>query len=131
MDEIKTAYEILSDPVKREAWENDNKRKLLGKSIGGEEEEFVLGLEVLDLEDFIPTSSQLSPDNEDNDEREEEQIWSRPCRCGESSGFRVTERELEDAVLRGEGEVLVGCVGCSLWVRVGFGVLDCEGEGEV
>lgn len=48
--------------------------------------------------------------------------WSRGCRCGAEKGFRILERELEDAETRGEKEVLVGCEGCSLWVRVGFDV---------
>ncbi|KAF1971215.1 hypothetical protein BU23DRAFT_556234 [Bimuria novae-zelandiae CBS 107.79] len=48
--------------------------------------------------------------------------WTRGCRCGAEKGFRIQERELEDAEARGETEVLVGCEGCSLWVRVGFDV---------
>ena len=48
--------------------------------------------------------------------------WTRACRCGAEAGFRILESELEDAEGRGEKEVLVGCEGCSLWVRVGFDV---------
>jgi diphthamide biosynthesis protein 4 len=48
--------------------------------------------------------------------------WTRSCRCGAEKGFRILEEELEDAEKRGEKEVLVGCEGCSLWVRVGFEV---------
>ena len=47
---------------------------------------------------------------------------SRACRCGADKGFMILEEELEDAEGRGEKEVLVGCEGCSLWVRVGFDV---------
>lgn len=53
---------------------------------------------------------------------EGEMEWTRACRCGAEKGYRIQERELEEAELRGETEVLVGCEGCSLWVRVGFDV---------
>lgn len=59
-------------------------------------------------------------------EGEGEIIWTRACRCGAEQGFRIREAELEAAEGRGEREVLVGCEGCSLWVRVGF---DVEVEG--
>jgi diphthamide biosynthesis protein 4 len=52
--------------------------------------------------------------------------WTRACRCGMEKGYTILEEELEDAEQRGEGEVLVGCEGCSLWVRVGFGVEDLD-----
>lgn len=63
--------------------------------------------------------------NEEEGERESgagEMQWTRSCRCGAEQGFRILESELEEAEGRGESEVLVGCEGCSLWVRVGFDV---------
>ncbi|CAO2648940.1 Nn.00g098890.m01.CDS01 [Neocucurbitaria sp. VM-36] len=105
--------------------------------------DFILGLELLDLSDFyavdthadgttttnaattstLPTSTNAS-DNDHGGEGEGEgkMEWTRPCRCGAEKGFRILEEELEDAEGRGEKEVLVGCEGCSLWVRVGFDV---------
>lgn len=51
--------------------------------------------------------------------------WTRAChRCGADPGFSIEEEALEAAEERGEGEVLVGCGGCSLWVRVEFGVVE-------
>lgn len=51
--------------------------------------------------------------------------WTAPChRCATDPGFVVSEAALESAERRGEGEVLVGCRGCSLWVRVEFGVVE-------
>lgn len=74
-------------------------------------QDFILGLELLDLSDF---------DEQDGEVAEGE--WTRACRCGDEKGFRILEEDLEDAEGRGEKEVLVGCRGCSLWVRVGFDV---------
>lgn len=67
--------------------------------------------------DDIPPSPPSPPEQEQN-----EMQWTRPCRCGAEKGFRILESELESAEARGEREVLVGCEGCSLWVRVGFDV---------
>ncbi|KAA8901866.1 DnaJ domain protein [Sphaerosporella brunnea] len=50
--------------------------------------------------------------------------YTKACRCGEEEGFVIREEELEAAVGEGEKEVVVGCVGCSLWWRVGFEVVD-------
>lgn len=111
--------------------------------------DFILGLEILDLTDFEeiavahyqqqrqggPTSTSPSPSpspsststsSKDGNGNEDIVEWIRPCRCGAEKGFSITEEELEGAVERGEKEVLVGCEGCSLWVRVGF---EVEGEG--
>lgn len=103
--------------------------------------DFILGLELLDLSDFdavdtrasgttttttaattstLPSSTHTSDDS--HGEGEGKMEWARPCRCGAEKGFRILEEELEDAEGRGEKEVLVGCEGCSLWVRVGFDV---------
>ncbi|KAI5779534.1 hypothetical protein EDC01DRAFT_778317 [Geopyxis carbonaria] len=56
--------------------------------------------------------------------------FTRACRCGEKEGYVVTEYELEQAAAEMEVlEVLVACAGCSLWCRVGFGVVEEEEEG--
>ncbi|KAB5563469.1 CSL zinc finger-domain-containing protein [Coniochaeta sp. 2T2.1] len=80
---------------------------------------FQTGIENIDLDDL--------------DFDEEKQEWYRSCRCGNDRGHRFSEADLEEA---GElGEVMVGCADCSLWLRVGFAVVDeadegDEGEGE-
>ena len=85
--------------------------------------DFILGLELVDLSDFDevePTTTSTSKE----EEREEGVEWTRACRCGDEKGFRIVEDELEDAQVRGDNEVLVGCQGCSLWLRVGFEVQE-------
>jgi diphthamide biosynthesis protein 4 len=170
VDDIKEAYAILGDVDRRrdfDKWLVSNKDGWgrAGQGEGGGLKntlgpDFILGLEVLDLEDFtvvdpLPASSPPSPSEHEHEHAcsdadrfqdaddemeigngkeaemeeggvEEESTgmqWTRPCRCGADTGFRITEEELEEASRRGEKEVLVGCEGCSLWVRVGFEVV--------
>lgn len=118
VDDVKEAYRILDDPHSRAKYDNWVLRnphvlQSTGERCGGEAQtlsaDFILGLDVLDLSDF---------EEQDGEEGE----WTRACRCGDVKGFRILEVDLEDAEQRGEKEVLVGCGGCSLWVRVGFDV---------
>lgn len=124
VDDVKEAYNVLDDATLRAQYDNwvlRNPHILAkgtgtgGDSSGGEgqtlSQDFILGLELLDLSDFDEQEGQ-------GDEVE----WTRGCRCGDDKGFRILEDDLEDAEARGEKEVLVGCGGCSLWVRVGFEV---------
>lgn len=79
------------------------------------EEDFKTGVEVADLDEL--------------EENEEGGLWWRSCRCGQEKGFVVGERDLEESCREGLDEVWVGCQGCSLWLRVLFGVVEEEGEG--
>ncbi|GME28397.1 uncharacterized protein LTHEOB_11993 [Neofusicoccum parvum] len=119
VDDITTAYKTLLDPAARAA--HDRALRLRGNNRGGgdadadadAEEEWRLGLEAVDLDDLAFDEAAGG-------------TWWRGCRCGEERGFVVDEEALERA---GEvGEVLVGCVGCSLWIRVGFAVAEEDGE---
>lgn len=140
VDDVKEAYTVLADERSRrqytEWWRRHGdavlaRRGGAGAAGGapattGVDADFVLGLEVLDLEDF-----------EEEEVEEEARVgaasggepgmrWTRACRCGDEKGFCIREEELERAEERGEREVLVGCEGCSLWVRVGFAVEEEE-----
>lgn len=108
IDAIKLAYAILSDPLTRA--EYDRAILLAIKTEGTRQKSFHTGEEVVDLDD-------LAYD-------EGEGIWYRACRCGEDRGYVVTERQLEDEEAKGGREVVVGCKGCSLWIRVGFGIVE-------
>jgi diphthamide biosynthesis protein 4 len=132
IDSIALAYKILSSPALKAEYDlalqtsrrshnnnsnnNNNPNSNLDFSDSDEEEEsdkvFRTGLETVDLDDldFVEESSS----------GKEEETWTRSCRCGDDGGFVVTEKELEANAE--DGEVIVGCRGCSLWLRVLFGV---------
>ena len=124
VDDVKEAYLVLGNAKDRTEYENwvlrnphilHTETRIDGDD-GGQtlSQDFILGLELLDLSDF--------EEQESGGEGSDEGEWTRPCRCGDEKGFRILEEDLEDAEQRGEKEVLVGCGGCSLWVRVGFDV---------
>ncbi|KAJ8603572.1 hypothetical protein MRB53_042115 [Persea americana] len=52
------------------------------------------------------------------------QAWRRACRCGSATAFVVTEDDLEEASREGAQEVVVGCEGCSLGIRVAFDLAE-------
>ena len=110
IDAIKLAYATLSSPTLRAEYDRSLLLTLHKESTRSHH----TGEEVVDLDDLTY--------------EEGEGKWYRGCRCGEERGFVVTEGELEDAEGKGEREVVVGCAGCSLVLRVGFGVVE-EGEG--
>lgn len=107
IDSITQAFKTLSDPELRAEYDRDQRmqvneddeRKDQGNTLR-------TGMETLDLEDF---------NFEDSSE-----AWTRPCRCGSDPAFVITEDELEKNV--DFGELVVGCKGCSLWLKVLFSV---------
>ena len=116
VDAITTAYKTLSTPSLRSDYNRTLRLDRLKhpdrtKSDHTTEEVFHTGLESVDLEDLTP---QPSPDNTD------EMSWSRACRCGDEGGFLVTEQDLDREADR--GELVVGCRGCSLYMKVLFAV---------
>jgi diphthamide biosynthesis protein 4 len=121
IDDVTNAYKVLSDPVLRAEYDrdlilrrrNDSFNKAAGKA---DDVLFHTGLEVVDLEDM----------NEQDDDVTGSSIWHRGCRCGDEKGFIVTEDELEAEAQH--GEILVGCRGCSLWIKVLFAVEEDQPE---
>lgn len=113
--EITTAYKTLSDATLRAEYDRslrlDRSRLAEREKNGGAV--FHTGLEVVDLED-------LACDEDSNPEGGD--IWYRGCRCGDERGFSVSERDLEREAEH--GEIVVGCRGCSLWMKVLFAVED-------
>ena len=49
-------------------------------------------------------------------------FWFRACRCGNERGYLVTESELEEETQH--GDIIVGCRGCSLSLRVMFQAIE-------
>jgi diphthamide biosynthesis protein 4 len=102
IDSIALAYKILSSPALKTEYD-------LGLQTARPKDDdkvFRTGLDTVDLDDLT------------YDEAKE--IWTRGCRCGDDHGFVVTEAELE--LNAEDGELILGCRGCSLWLRVLFGV---------
>jgi len=63
--------------------------------------------------------------------------FTKSCRCGEEEGYILTEEEmseledeLEDEIRRQSQNraMLVGCSGCSLWLRIEWVVMDDDEE---
>jgi diphthamide biosynthesis protein 4 len=112
VDQITEAYATLSTPKLR--FEYDRHLRLQARPLKAtrEDQRFHSGLEVVDLDD-------LSYD-------ETEEVWLKSCRCGDEQGFQIREADLKEA--SDIGELHVGCKGCSLWLKVLFGVVEEELE---
>ena len=115
IDQISTAYTTLTDPDKRAAYD-----RTLGKHtdahIDNPGDVCHAGIESYDLDDLDHRVS-----------KEGNGMWSKTCRCGNGDGYTVTEQELERGINRTSAtaevqDVLVGCRGCSLVIRVIFNV---------
>lgn len=100
VDQITTAYLTLSTPQLRNEYEKQLAASASVTTSGVDEGKV---LQIVDLDDF------------DYDEGKER--WTRACRCGEGEGFVITEEDLA------AGDDVVGCCGCSLWVKVGYEVI--------
>ncbi|KAI9053770.1 hypothetical protein LZ554_002719 [Drepanopeziza brunnea f. sp. 'monogermtubi'] len=121
IDQITKAYSTLSNPKTRREYDKELKLLCVGGGFnegGGVEgqKEWRTGIETVDLDDLE------GGDGNPGGEQEGDAVWWRGCRCGDEKGFLISESDLEDAAC--EGEVSVGCRGCSLWLRVLFGVVE-------
>ena len=102
IDEIAEAFKVLSDPLSRSAF--DRKLRLQHSQAPETVTKPLTGLETVDLDDLYYN--------------EEQSIWYRPCHCGNTRGYLISEEDLEKEVEH--GEIIAGCGGCSLWLRVVF-----------
>ncbi|RDL34559.1 uncharacterized protein BP5553_07687 [Venustampulla echinocandica] len=114
IDQIAEAFNVLSIPRARAEYNKELKLQNGSTNIGGVQgrQAFHTGVETLDLDDLEADEAQG--------------IWYRSCRCGDGRGFLVTEDDLEEAA--DDGELHVGCRGCSLWLKVLFGVIEDDGQ---
>ena len=125
IDEITTAYRTLTSPHLRAEYDRSLRLDRLKNAAahGGKADgvEFRTGLEVADLED-------MSFEERGDGDGDDDSFWYRECRCGDKRGFLITEHDLEKEM--DHGEIVVGCRGCSLWMKVLFAVEDDNGDGE-
>ncbi|KAL1959722.1 hypothetical protein VTO42DRAFT_1308 [Malbranchea cinnamomea] len=125
IDEITTAYKILSDPVSRAEYDRSLRLRPQDNPAFGEGDDdasFRTGLEIFDLDDMEIEMRYQETDQSNGDSGQS--VWYRGCRCGDEKGFMVREEDLEREIER--GEVLVGCRGCSLWAKIVFAVEEEE-----
>lgn len=103
VDQLLLAYSTLSDPASRSRYDQSQR---LASNL--EDCKSHPGLEIVDLDDLWFNEAECT--------------WYRSCRCGNQRGFFITEQELEDNAEY--GEVIIGCRGCSLCLKVKFLVVD-------
>ncbi|MCJ1233868.1 Diphthamide biosynthesis protein 4 [Varicellaria rhodocarpa] len=109
IDGITVAYKTLSNPESRSEYDRSIHLQHLATKKRHDTTKGYIGLETADLDDLHYDETKA--------------VWFRACRCGNKRGYLVTERELEKEIHN--GEVIVGCGGCSLSLKVMFQ----EGEG--
>jgi curved DNA-binding protein CbpA len=114
VDQITKAYSVISAPKLRAQYDRELalQSQKTGTYSSQEKDIFRTGIEVVDLDDL--------------EFDDQESLWYRSCRCGDERGFLVREEDLEEAA--DDGELNVGCKGCSLWLKVLFGVIDADAE---
>ncbi|KAF3907377.1 hypothetical protein ABW21_db0208179 [Orbilia brochopaga] len=140
IDQINTAYKTLSSPSLRHAY--DLSLRQLQSSSGQPKVDAYRagGLDIIDLDDMAYRE----------DEGIDETIaaatcgrFTHSCRCGAEEGYVLTEDEMDEvetevqrqraadpstaSTARGRS-MIVGCLGCSLYVQVDWAVCDDESE---
>ncbi|KAL9106223.1 MAG: hypothetical protein Q9187_008589, partial [Circinaria calcarea] len=91
VDEITTAYKILSDSDSRSQY--DQTLRLQSLQRHRDTAKGYIGLETVDLDDLQYDGTKG--------------LWYRSCRCGNACGYLVTEHELEKEA--DQGEIIAGC----------------------
>ncbi len=106
VDQITLAYKTLISPTLRTDY--DRSQALRAPTATLTPQTSHPGLETIDLDEFLHDDHQ--------------NLWYRSCRCGKERAYTITEEELE--MNTEEGEIVTGCQGCSLWLRVTFAVAE-------
>lgn len=126
IDEITEAYRVLGNASERAKYDVELRKWKMMNNQHLQEADVIIttrhtGMEIVDLEDFDFEVFENENENE-KDATVTGNIWKRACRCGSIPAFVVTEAELEKSA--DEGELVTGCKGCSLWLKVMFTVDD-------
>ena len=108
VDQITHAYRILRDPSERSSFDRSIRLNQQTSAFTKNVPESDPAGEMVDLDEL--------------EYDDQQKLWYRACRCGQERGFMVTEGELEKRTA--DGEALVGCQGCSLWMKVLFAAQD-------
>lgn len=124
VDLITTAYKTLVDPSRRKDYDRIIALNSVVKPIPASPTEQHPGLETIDLADMHFVADTAT----ENGGGRGEGIYQRSCRCGSPMAYTISETELE--TYAEEGEIVTGCQGCSLWLRVQFASVIIEDEEE-
>lgn len=127
IDEITEAYRVLGNASERAKYDVElRKWKMMNNHLHNNHHQADViittrhtGMEIVDLEDL---DFEVGGLENEKDATATGNIWKRACRCGSIPAFVVTEAELEKSA--DEGELVTGCKGCSLWLKVMFTVDD-------
>ncbi|KAL6716457.1 Diphthamide biosynthesis protein 4 [Lecanora helva] len=106
IDQITIAYKTLIDPQARS--EYDRSQALRRLAATARTQTHHSSCDGVDLDDLVYDETRS--------------VWYRSCRCGRERAYVVTEEELEANTEY--GEVITGCGGCSLWLRVTFAIAE-------
>lgn len=123
IDEITEAYRVLGNASERAKYDLELRKWKTMNNHQHQEADVIIttrhtGIEIVDLEELDFEVGGLENENDATATG----IWKRACRCGSIPAFVVTEAELEKSA--DEGELVTGCKGCSLWLKVMFTVDD-------
>ena len=105
VDQIILAYKTLIDPATRCDYDRFRASKPRLSTLAHVS---VTGLETIDLDDLSYDEAQA--------------VWYRSCRCGLNRSYVLSEQDLDMNAER--GEIVAGCPGCSIWLRVTFATDD-------
>lgn len=129
IDEITEAYRVLGNASERAKYDVElRKWKMMNNHLHRNNQADVIittrhtGIEIVDLEDLDFEENENEDATATATATATGNIWKRACRCGSIPAFVVTEAELEKSA--DEGELVTGCKGCSLWLKVMFTVDD-------
>lgn len=137
IDHITTAYKTLIDPLRRQDYDrrtllttsSSTHRSTTATAASATAEQRYPGLETVDLNEMNFVSATDDPDNQEGGAGGgggEGGIYWRGCRCGRTMAFEIPEKELE--AYAEDGEIVTGCQGCSLWLRVLFASVEADGD---
>ena len=112
IDQITHAYQILSDPSLRADY--DRTLLLHCSSIFDED--------LSTLKDTLSHAASEIIDLDDMHFDSHEGVYHRSCRCGRDRAYVVRDEDLE--AYAGDGDISVGCEGCSLWIKIEFSAVE-------
>ncbi|KAK6354272.1 hypothetical protein TWF730_008685 [Orbilia blumenaviensis] len=131
IDQINTAYKTLSSPALRQEYDL-SLRSSLSKGANGGGGGYKTGLDIVDLDDMV----YRLPESEE--EGSAGGRFTKSCRCGAEEGYVLTEEDMDDIEKElqqqkiGNGSkarsMIIGCLGCSLWVQVDWVVCESDDE---